>query len=71
MVGVKVYTRPQGQRYVSFRGLPARDVLLAHRVPAMYTAISGFNVRRERVPDVVAMFEDAGHRVVWLGGGDR
>ena len=68
---MKVYVREQSERYVSFRGLTVLDVLRAHRVPAFYTAISGFNVRRERVPDVLAIFEENGDRVVWLGGGPR
>lgn len=64
---MKVFAREQSDRYVSFRGLPVRGVLRANGVPAYYTAISGHNVRRERLADVLAMFEDAGHMVVWLG----
>lgn len=64
---MKVYLRDAGEHYVSFRGLPVRDVLLAHHVPAFYLAHRGFLVRRERVADVEAMFEDAGHRIVALG----
>ncbi len=56
---LNVYDTGQG-RYALVRG-PARDLLLEHRVPAVYSRIDrGWNLRRERLGDFLAMAQESG-----------
>lgn len=60
-----VYTPQVAGRYVLLRGVGAAHWLRAQKIPAVRTATRrGFDVRAERLPDLLARAEAAGIRVV-------
>ncbi len=65
MKRLNVYDTGQG-RYVLVRG-PARDLLRDHGVPAVRSRIDrGWNLRRERLGDFLAMAQESGSYAVRL-----
>lgn len=65
---IYVYDRPQDTRYVLLRGPRVRTWLRAHDIPAVTAPIDrGSKLRRERLPDVLAMAAEAGVKIHMRG----
>ena len=62
-IAMFVYGQPESPRYALVKG-NLRDWLRENRIPAMYSPIKrGWNVRVDRLGDVIALAESQGIRV--------